>query len=304
VLGLDFGGSKIAAAVASMDGRWIGDAVVATDPSLGARPNLARGIEAARDLLAELAPGEAPAAVGAATFGIPGAHGIGLAPAIDGWERIALARELSEAFDCSRVRVATDVKAGAAAEARLGALAGHDPALYVNLGTGLAVALVVGGEVVLGANGAAGEIGYSLLSVEDVGLRTRDVLEDRASGMGLAAASGTPAAVVFERSSDNARLATLVDELVRHLCFHVVNLAIALDPSRIAVGGGMVRSWGRIEGPLLQALDAAVPYPPELVVGAFPFDAALVGAVSLAVEAADGSWAGIASAPAIGSTSK
>ena len=285
MLGLDFGGSKIAAAVASVDGRRIGDAVVATDPSLGARPNLARGIDAARDILAEVAPGEAPAAIGAATFGIPGAHGIGLAPAIDGWEHVALARELSDAFDCERVRVATDVKAGAAAEARMGALAGHDPALYVNLGTGLAVAIVVGGEVVLGANGAAGEIGYSLLSVDDVGVRDREVLEDRVSGMGLAAASGLPAAVVFERAPGERRLESLVEELVRNLCFHVANLAIALDPSRVAVGGGMVRSWDRIEGPLRRALEAAVPYPPELVVGAFPFDAALVGAVALAIEA-------------------
>lgn len=292
MLGLDFGGSKIAAAVASGEGRRIGDAVSATDPALGARPNLARGLDLARGLLAEVAPGAEPDAVGVATFGIPEPHGTGLAPAIDGWEELALSREVSEAFGSSRVRVATDVKAGAAAEVRLGALAGHDPALYVNLGTGLAVAIVVGGRVVLGANGAAGEIGYSLLGPGDVGLHDREVLEDHVSGMGLAAAAGRmtgeelTAAAVFERAAADPRLDALVDDLVRHLCFQVVNLAIALNPSRIAVGGGMVRSWDRLVAPLRDALDAAAPYPPELVVGAFPFDAPLVGALALAMEAA------------------
>jgi len=292
VLGLDFGGSKIAAAVGSGDGYRLGDAVVATDPALGARPNLVRGIDLARRLLAEAAPGREPDAVGVATFGIPEPHRIGLAPAIEGWEELALGREISEAFESSRVRVATDVKAGAAAELRLGALAGHDPALYVNLGTGLAVAIVVGGRVVIGANGAAGEIAYSLLGPDDVGQADREMLEDRVSGMGLAAAASRmtgeemTAAAVFERAASDARLAALVDDLVRHLCFHLANLAIAVNPSRIAVGGGMVSSWDRLARPVRRALDAAAPYPPELVVGAFPFDAPLVGALALAMEAA------------------
>ena len=56
-----------------------------------------------------------------------------------------------------------DVNAAAAAELRWGALRGVDIGLYVNLGTGLAAALVVGGRVVPGAHGAAGEIGYLLV---------------------------------------------------------------------------------------------------------------------------------------------
>ena len=60
------------------------------------------------------------------------------------------------------VTMATDVKAAALAEARWGALAGVDPGVYLNLGTGLAAAIVAGGRVLAGANGAAGEIGYNL----------------------------------------------------------------------------------------------------------------------------------------------
>jgi glucokinase len=65
-----------------------------------------------------------------------------------------------------------------------------------------------------------------------------------------------------------------------------VNLAIAIDPVRIVVGGGMVRSWDRFHGGLRAALDAAVPFPPELVPADFPFDAPLMGAVALGTAAA------------------
>jgi glucokinase len=65
-----------------------------------------------------------------------------------------------------------------------------------------------------------------------------------------------------------------------------VNLAIAVDPVRIAVGGGMVRSWGQLYGGLRAALDAAVPFPPDLVVAQFPFDAPLMGALALGTAAA------------------
>ena len=68
------------------------------------------------------------------------------------------------------MRVATDVKAAATAEARWGALAGYDPAIYLNLGTGLGAAIVVDGRVVKGAHGASGEIGYNLVDAGDVGL--------------------------------------------------------------------------------------------------------------------------------------
>jgi glucokinase len=295
VLGLDFGGSKIAVAVADLTGERLGSGRVQTEPALGARWNLARGISAARGLLGNLAAGRELVAVGACTFGIPATYGIRLAPAIPGWGELALGLELAAAFGTRAVSVATDVKAAASAEARSGALVGHDPGLYVNLGTGLAIGIVSGGKVVAGANGAAGEIGYSLRQPSDLDLdrANRLVLEDVVSGMGVSAA-GTrrtgeelSAADVFAAENEDGRLSGALDDFLRELSFHLVNLAVAIDPSRIAVGGGMARSWERLEGPLRRALEANVPYPPELVLGAYPFDAALVGAIALGVEAAE-----------------
>jgi glucokinase len=282
VLALDFGGTKIAAAVADLDGRRLSETTVQTARDHGADWNFERGLDAARQLVS--ADGSEVAVVCASTFGIPASSGVGLAPAIDGWESLALGEELERAFPEAAVHLVTDVKAAAAAEARLGALTGCDPALYLNLGTGLAVGIVCGGAVVAGAHGAAGEIGYSLRAGKP------GVLEDAVSGIALAAGARRvvggelTAADVF--ASDEPRLVELVEECIEELTHHLANLSIALDPERIAVGGGMVRSWDRLERPLRTALEAHVPFPPELVVGRFPFDAALVGAIMIAVDAA------------------
>jgi glucokinase len=295
VLGLDFGGTKFAMAVCAPDGERLASATVSSDGESGARASFERGVQSARDLLAAAAPGRELAAVGVSTFGIPFDDRVDLAPAIDGWGELPLGRELRKAFPGAIVRMATDAKAAAQAEARWGALAGCDPAVYLNLGTGLSAAIVTGGQVLHGSNGAAGEIGYNLRTTDDVGapLADRTLLEDMISGQALArraashSAHGQPieAGEVFEASRHMPGLDRLVADFVAELAFHVVNLAICLNPVRIAVGGGMVRSWDRIRPGLEEALSAGVPFPPELVAARFPSDAPLIGAVALAVDA-------------------
>ena len=90
---------------------------------------------------------------------------------------------------------------------------------------------------------------------------------------------------VFDASQDNPVLDRLLTDFVSELSFHVVNLAICINPVRIAVGGGIVRSWERLRPGLEQALSAGVPFPPELVVAKFPSEAPLIGAVALALDA-------------------
>jgi glucokinase len=294
VLGLDFGGTKIAAAVCGLDGTRLGSATISSGGELGARASFDRGIATARDLLASAAP-EAPlAAVGVSTFGIPFDDRVELAPAIDGWGQLPLGRELRAAFPEAVIRMATDAKAAAAAEVRWGALADCDPAIYLNLGTGLSAALVIGGQVIAGTNGAAGEIGYNLRALADVGLALDDrvPLEDMISGQALARRAAGPdgrplaAADVLTASAAEPGLDQLASEFVTELAFHVVNLAILVNPARIAVGGGLVRSWDRLRPGLEQALSAGTPFPPELVTARFPADAPLIGAVALAADAA------------------
>jgi len=293
VLGLDFGGTKIAAAVCDLAGNKLGATVVESRGELGAQASFGHGVATAHGLLSGTADGSPLVAVGVATFGIPFDDHVELAPAISGWESLAFGRELAAAFPGARIAVATDAKAGARAEARWGALTGCDPGIYLNLGTGLAAAIVSGGRVLAGHNGAAGEIGYNLRQAADVGLASggRLMLEDMVSGQALARRAATAgralsAAEVFAAAESEPELDELLTDFVAELAFHVVNLAILVDPERIAVGGGMARSWHRIQPVLADALAKAVPYPPALVLADFPYDAPLLGAVALAVDTA------------------
>lgn len=294
VLGLDFGGTKIAVAVGDLSGRRLGTATVESRAEVGAEAAMARGLAAARDLLADVAPERELAAVGAATLGIPFDDRVELAPTFPGWGEIAFGQRVRDAFPGVPVRLSTDVKAAAAAELRWGALAGCDPGIYLNLGTGLAAAIVAGDAVVSGAHGAAGEIGYNLRTAADVYVAPaeRTILEDVVSGQALAAAGSArlrqsvTAAEVFALAETQPDAAALTGTFIRELAMHVVNLAIAIDPVRIVGGGGLVGSWAQIAPGLRRALDAAVPFPPELMVARFPYDAPLVGVLALGVEAA------------------
>ena len=290
VLGIDFGGTKIATAVCDLAGRRLATRIVDAEPERGARTAFDRGVRAGRALLGEAAIGRPLAGVGVSTFGIPSEDSVALAPAIDGWQDIAMGRELREAFAGAPVTMATDVKAAALAEARWGALAGVDPGVYLNLGTGLAAAIVAGGRVLAGANGAAGEIGYNLRRLADVGYPGYVPLEEAVSGRALAKLAGGPAEETFAAAAGTS-LAAIADQFTAELAFHVVNLAICIDPVRIAVGGGMTRSWDRIRPRLDAALNAAAPYRPELVLADFPFDAPLMGALALAVDAIEAAQA-------------
>jgi glucokinase len=288
VLGVDFGGSKVAIAAADDAGARLGSATIAVRRHDSAQQTFDRAIAAAHDLLDATALGRSLVAVGACTFGIPRMDGIDLAPTIAGWESLAFGTLMQQAFPGAEMRMATDVKAAARAEAEHGALAGHDPGLYVNLGTGLAVAIVVNGDVLTGRHGAAGEIGYNLRAPGDAYDAQR--LEEAVSGKALAATAaelldGGDVAALFEQADSDPRVAQVCADFLAELSYHLVNLAIAINPARVVVGGGMVRSWERLHPTLAHALASAVPFPPELVLAAYPFDAPLIGALAMATAA-------------------
>jgi glucokinase len=188
----------------------------------------------------------------------------------------------------------TDVKAATLAEARWGALRDADPGVFLSLGTGLAAGLVVGGRVVHGANGAAGEIGYALRGVGDDAAAAdgRASLEEHVGGRALGErgsrllGESLSAADVLARAATDLEARLLVDETLAELAVHVANLAVLLDPARIAVGGGLMNAGDLVLAALRRRVRQAAPFPPEVVAARFVHDAALRGAIALAIDAA------------------
>ena len=299
VLGLDFGGTKIALAICGLDGRGLVQQVLVTNPGAGGDAVLERGISAGRALLALSGEHYDLVSVGVSTIGIPRQDRVELAPAIPGWEHVGLAHAVTAAFGVP-VRVVTDVKAAATAEARWGALAGSDPAIYLNLGTGLAAAILVGGRVLDGAHGASGEIGYNVVAPGDAarGIAARPMLEHTVSGMALAAHGSRPWGA-RSPPSRSSRPPTPTSSWTLWSAPWSKSSALIWSTSSSPStrtgspsAAGWWRSWGRIRGPLEHALSCSVPFPPELVLANYPFDAPLVGALALGAEAAGASWAG------------
>lgn len=289
ILGIDFGGTKVALGLADREGRLLATRRLGTDAQAGAAQAVVRALDGARSLLADA--GAVPVAVGVVSPGIVLPEEILLAPNVPGWEQLHLKELVAAEFADVPIEVGTDAKAAALAEWRWGALAGADPAVFLSLGTGIAAAILVGGRVLTGANGAAGEIGYNLLSPQDTdGFASGAApLEEAVGGRGLGGRAsdllGRPvsAAELFALAKENVEAKELVTAALDELSMHVANLAIALDPERVAVGGGLVRSADVLLPALADRLAAAVPFPPQLVPARFDQDAALLGAVALAL---------------------
>lgn len=276
VLGIDFGGTKVAVGVSGSDGPSMVERIRL---DTGER-TLTRTLAAARELLGS------PAAVGVSNCGVIAGGRVRLAPNVPGWEGLELPRLLREEFGSVPVVIDNDVNAAAAAELRWGALRGVSTGLYVNLGTGLAAALVVGGQVVPGAHGAAGEIGYLLVEPAEPGFADGHApLEERVSGVALAARGSAAlgrsvtTAELFERPGAAEKL---LDEALGTLAMTVANLCVVLDPERVVVGGGMMGAAGRILPGLSAAIARTVPFPPEIRAARFVDDAPLLGALALA----------------------
>jgi len=294
VVGLDIGATKIALATAGLDGAIIEQSRLQTDARQGAPQAVRRALAAARTLMARTSErlGGRCLGAGAVSPGIPRHDRIDLTPNMPGWEALSIVDVVREGLSLERVAAANDAKAAGEAEARWGRLAGADPALYVSIGTGIGVAVIIGGRAVSGAHGAAGEVGYSLRGVSDeLGAADgRAPLEEFAAGVGIGRRGSRllggdlSAAGVFALAETDPRARFLVDETLAELAVHVANWAVLIDPARIAVGGGLMSSADLILAALDHRLRFAVPFPPEVVAARFVHDAALHGAIALALE--------------------
>jgi fructokinase len=248
-LGVDLGGTKIAAVVLATDGRVLWAQRVAT-PRHDYDGTIAR--------IAEIvAAGEA--AVGARCsvgIGMPGAisPATGLVKnANSTWLngrplKVDLARALAR-----EVRLANDANCLAVSEATDGAAAGAGIVFGVILGTGTGGGVVVRGQVVAGANAIAGEWGHNPLPWPEADERPGPAcycgrsgcLETWLSGPGIAAdyrrrggealTSEQIAARVADDDIARETMRAWADRLARGLA-SIINV---LDPDVIVVGGGL-----------------------------------------------------------------
>ncbi|MDQ4114671.1 MAG: ROK family protein [Actinomycetota bacterium] len=136
-----------------------------------------------------------------------------------------------------------------------------DDLVYLSLGTGLAAGLYLSGALRRGFHGAAGEVGHLPVDPEGpvCGCGQRGCLELVASGAALAAAwptaTGHPAAALFAAAASGDPAAVVVrDRFADGVAAAVRSLALAVDPERVVIGGGVAT----VGEPLREAIALAL----------------------------------------------
>lgn len=147
-----------------------------------------------------------------------------------------------------------DVRAAAFAEAKVGAGVGHNSFLYVTIGTGISASVVFGGEPWRGERGLTG----TFASTKTLSLfgstfnQFGDSLEDIASGPGLveryrlhdSSFRGTSADLLAQASQGCPLSADVLITGGRVVGAAVAQLVSLLDPAVVILGGGLGLSSG------------------------------------------------------------
>jgi glucokinase len=249
VLGLDVGGSSVKHLLAR------------ADSSMSEPPTpLARG----RNATPTSSPAEALAAIAETVRGdralarlvlsIPGIvdeeNGVVIRsaniPALDG---SPLGTQLEAALGVP-VDVINDGHAAAVAEASWGAGSGIDDVFVLALGTGIAGAHVIGGRVVTGAHGSAGELGH--ITIDPLGRACscgrRGCLETIIGAPALRDAwaevggRGGPEALFEAFALGDGAATAIVRRASSALAEAILTLCAVVDPGGIVIGGGLAQA--------------------------------------------------------------
>ncbi len=306
-IGLDVGGTKIAAARVSADGTILERARVpspATDP--------ARILRDMVDVARKLATDDV-AAVGIGAAGlVESATGtLRFAPNL-AWRDVGLTDHVGAALGLPTV-ADNDATAAAWGEYRFGAGRGARHLLLVTVGTGIGGGIVTDGAIYRGAHGFAAEIGHII--VEPGGPRcgcgNQGCWEQVASGQAIERAGreaaqryphsgiarlaeGVPGRVtgqvVTRAAQDGDETAkAILAKVGRRLGEGIAGLVNVLDPEIVVVGGGAVAAGDLLLEPARRALGTSVEAPQArprvgLVSAELGNDAGVVGAAALALD--------------------
>jgi predicted NBD/HSP70 family sugar kinase len=215
-----------------------------------------------------------------------------------GWDRPAALVGLREAFGPSLV-MENDVDAAALAERALGHGREVDNFAFVHIGTGVGMGLMLGGQLLRGAHGVAGEIAFLPLTggsgADEQEARKRGTLEAAASASGVVRAARrggmrgpVSARRVFEAAAaGDERAMAVVAEEARLVAKTICAVITVVDPDLVVLGGGIGRAPGFAEA-VSAELEPIAPVMPAIRVSALGTDAVVDGCLSAGTELA---WA-------------
>ncbi len=180
-----------------------------------------------------------------------------------GWGVFNVAQELSGLLDGIRVAVGNDANVAALGEQWRGGGKGYKNVVMVTLGTGVGGGIIIGGRILPGGHGAAGEIGHMQMRKNETavcGCGKKGCLEQYASATGIVRMAHlalekerkqpslldnqevTSKSIFDAAKSGDAAALGLVDTLGEMLGTALAHITAVVDPDVIVIGGGVSKA--------------------------------------------------------------
>ena len=262
VVGIDIGGTKLAAVVADKDGNILQKVRKPTESEKGPQHAV------------QLLLGMVDEVLGLGELNRKDISGIGVScggpldtktgiiyspPNLPGWDALPLKDMIESEFHIPTV-IENDANASALAEARFGGGRGYDYVLYMTMSTGIGGGIVANGKIYHGANDSAGEVGHQILlpdgplcgcgqygclealcSGPSIARRAQEAIGDQPHTRILALVEGHLNHVrsehVLQAAREGDALAmALVEETAYYMGWGIANLVNILNPQIVLLG--------------------------------------------------------------------
>ena len=299
-IGIDFGGTKVRAAMCDLVGRTVEERSEATAPA-GGLAVLEQLVRMSRDLArAARVPWRAVRVV---AVGCPGfvASGGGLSAAVNvaNFDGFPLGELLRQALRVN-VIVENDVNVAAYGELASGNAGDVQNLAVLSVGTGVGAGIIIDGQVVRGSRGAAGEISYLPIGHDPATQQSRRLgsLELVASGPAMERAlraelakarhkrtalttRATPADIFDAAANSDPLAVALVDNEAKVLAMAILSITAVCDPDVFILAGG-VGANPHLLGPVRAAVDGIAPFPIRVETSLLGEHSGVAGALALA----------------------
>lgn len=263
--GIDIGGTTVKIGVLSLEGELMDKWEIHTRTEEGGKYILGDIADSVKKYVAD--KGLNMADVVGAGMGVPGPvteDGTVLRCVNLGWGVFNCAKELSALLGVP-VKAGNDANVAALGEQWQGGGKGHDDLVVVTLGTGVGGGIILGGKILAGVNGAAGEIGHmQVVAPEDTigvcGCGNSGCLEQVASATGivklakrLVEETDTPTSlrelsqitakdVLDAAKAGDAGAVSVVETMAKYLGSALAAICAVVNPEMIVIGGGVSKA--------------------------------------------------------------
>lgn len=314
-IGIDLGGTNIAVGIVDKDMKIVKKGSVPTLPDRDNELIVRDMTELAKKLMNSLSLTTKDISfVGIASPGsVDRENGVVIYSNNIHFKDFPIAKIFRKYLPIEKIYVENDANAAALAEALAGAAKGTNNSVMITLGTGVGGGIIINKKIYVGANGAAGELGHTVIEFDGrlCSCGRRGCWEAYSSATGLVNMTkekirqcrtfGIDSLMVKEedaRGKVNARTAfnaqkagdicgrEVVGEYIHYLACGITNMINIFQPEVLSIGGGVCNEGSNLIDPLMQIV-AHEQYTRSLVtktqikIAELGNDAGIIGAAGL-----------------------